>query len=625
MSSAQGLLSVLIVNYNTATLTHQCVASLRAQSVYQPDGRLGTLDIIVVDNASRPAERQALVGVGATLITNDENRGYGAALNQALKQTNSDFILFSNSDTWYAPGSLQVMIDAFRRLPQCGAVGPRLWWDTDHTFYLPPSDAVSLSAYTDRAIQHVWPRWRKFRGHQWRQHALRYWRAWQPLIQPMLSGACILTHKNVLSACGGFDEEFRLYYEDTDWCRRVQQKGYRLYYVPMAEVTHLYNQSAQQEVTMTQAIGRASEVLYFHKHYGRGLWSLLSRTIKDSPAGEDEPHHTDVWIDLGACHEPPVFSLATPLQGDYLWQLSPRFSCIPAIARFVSSPEELTLSASVWNQLGEGTFFARLFSLPDLKPLQQWRWRKIRSFDEAQERSDDKKGQAAVMYRNAESKPVTLSVIRPCRAEDEPEILRLFSLVFQSEMSPAVWRWKYLRDGNPPPAFVAEEEGKIVCHYGTIRQRVYWQGIEHYAWDAIDVMAHPRKQGRGLFRQTVQAFMRELCEGQGLFLYGFPTERHKRLGELLVGYEPVTRVHKVFKTLAPASSESSLANVVYDSLPLDWDQQWNIVRQHVDMMSYRDRAYLLWRYLARPDRHYRLVTIPGAPALAVVGRQPGKA
>src|SRR5262245_37081088 len=113
MSSAQGLLSVLIVNYNTATLTHQCVASLRAQSVYQPDGRLGTLDIIVVDNASRPAERRALAGVEATLITNDENRGYGAALNQAVTKTKSDFVLFSNSDTWYAPGSLQIMIDAF--------------------------------------------------------------------------------------------------------------------------------------------------------------------------------------------------------------------------------------------------------------------------------------------------------------------------------------------------------------------------------------------------------------------------------------------------------------------------------------------------------------------------------
>ena len=214
-----------------------------------------------------------------------------------------------------------------------------------------------------------------------------------------------------------------------------------------------------------------------------------------------------------------------------------------------------------------------------------------------------------------------MAVIRPATAEDEAGILRLFSLVFQSEMSSAVWRWKYLRDSNAPPAFVAEEDGEIVSHYGTIRQRVHWHGTEHYAWDAIDVMAHPRKQGRGLFRQTVLAFMRGLCEGQGLFLYGFPTERHKRLGELLVGYEPVTRVHKVFKALSSLPSGSSPADAVYDVLPLNWDSQWHYLRQHVSIGTCRDQAYLSWRYLARPDRHYRLVTIPAAPALAVVGVQ----
>ena len=55
-----------------------------------------------------------------------------------------------------------------------------------------------------------------------------------------------------------------------------------------------------------------------------------------------------------------------------------------------------------------------------------------------------------------------MTVIRPASAKDEAGILRLFSLVFHSEMSPEVWRWKYLRDGNMPPAFVAEEDGQII-------------------------------------------------------------------------------------------------------------------------------------------------------------------
>jgi len=184
-----------------------------------------------------------------------------------------------------------------------------------------------------------------------------------------------------------------------------------------------------------------------------------------------------------------------------------------------------------------------------------------------------------------------MAVIRSATAEDEAEILQLFSLVFQSEMSPAVWRWKYLRDGSSLSAFVAEEDGEIVCHYGTIRQRVYWQGQEHQAWDAIDVMAHPRQQGRGLFRRTVQAFMRESCEGQGLFLYGFPTARHKRLGEILVGYEPVAVFKSVQVALANAFWKSTDA-VVYDVLPLNWDSQWPRVQEHFVMLTRRDHAYL---------------------------------
>jgi hypothetical protein len=394
--------SVLVVNYNTAVLTKNCVASLRAQSVRDHMSGAEGVEVIVVDNASRPDERRALDGLDAVLLLNDKNCGYGAALNQALTRATGQFILFSNSDTWYFPGALQQLIDSFQRLPRCGAVGPRLWWDREQEFLLPPSDPVTpLSFVFDTVVRHR-RALASYRVDWWRRRALNYWQARTPLEQPLLSGACLLTHTAVLNACGGFDERFHLYYEDTDWCRRVRGQGYRLYYVPEAEVAHLYNQSAGQAIDAARQAGNASLEYYFCKHYGRRFWRLLAlanvnrgmfmylRRIRDDETSVGANGRSPLlfggitkrrarmstdYNDLGALKEPPILSLPLEDEEPYLLQLSPHEDCLPAIGRFCSTPH-FSFSQSVWAQLTEGEFFAQLFSLPYLQVKGKWRWRK---------------------------------------------------------------------------------------------------------------------------------------------------------------------------------------------------------------------------------------------------------
>jgi len=215
--------------------------------------------------------------------------------------------------------------------------------------------------------------------------------------------------------------------------------------------------------------------------------------------------------------------------------------------------------------------------------------------------------------------------IRPYQPGDEQGICQLFALVFRSELPLTVWRWKYLREGEPPPVIVAEEDGRIVCHFATIRQRLSWQGEEGCGWDSVDTMCHPRYQGRGLFRRAVQEFVSRFGEGRSALIYGFPTERHRRLGELLVGYEPVARVHKVRRTVRSLQAGRGDKNVAFDLLPLDWDAHWRRLEQQFDIVTRRDRRFLLWRYWLRPEKRYRLVTILGATALAVVGIEREKA
>src|SRR5215468_5176575 len=115
--SVAPVLSALIVNYNSAALTRDCVASLRTQRLFRPEGKPGEIEILVVDNASQPTDRALLEGIEATVLYRDDNRGYGAALNTAFSHAHGEFILFSNPDTWYFPGALQTLIDAYGRLP----------------------------------------------------------------------------------------------------------------------------------------------------------------------------------------------------------------------------------------------------------------------------------------------------------------------------------------------------------------------------------------------------------------------------------------------------------------------------------------------------------------------------
>ena len=369
------VLSALIVNYNSAALTRDCVASLRTQRLFRPDGSPGEIEILVVDNASQPADRALLDGIAATVLYRDDNRGYGAALNTAFSHARGEFILFSNPDTWYFPGALPTLIDAYGRLPHCGAVGPRLWWDHNQKFLLPPSDPVTLLTYLQGTAAHLWPWWRRHWERRWLERALFYWQSQPPLIQEMLSGACILTRREVLAACGGFDEGFHLYYEDTDWCRRVRQHGYRLYYVPTADVAHLYNQSARHDPTTAERAFATSAERYFCKHYGAWRWKLTSSLAAALHSRFRASVGTEDYEALGPLSEPPQFSLPPGQQEHLLFLLSPLPSCTPAIAGFVSVPE-LSLPPTVWQQLGEGTFYTRCFSLPRLRLLGQWRWEK---------------------------------------------------------------------------------------------------------------------------------------------------------------------------------------------------------------------------------------------------------
>jgi GT2 family glycosyltransferase len=576
-------LSIFLVHYNTATLARECVASLRAQE--RTASNLGEVEIILVDNASRPEEQERLRDLeGVKMICNRENRGYAAAINQAYASSQGDFLLISNPDTWYFPGAVRALIEALLCLPRAGAVGPRVWWDKQKRFLLPPSQPMTLLEESLHCLASIRGEWQEERSRRWLRQALRYWQAESPRKVRALSGACILTTREVVERVGLFDERFHFYYEDTDWCRRVRQAGYLLYHVPQADVVHYYNQSGRQQEETAGWFARSAEE-YFRKHYG--FLGKLIRHALDHLKRQILPPAS--ITDLGLVQRPPRLSHSGSVAGPFLLLLSPLPSFVPSIGGIIwELPYDLP--SEVWKPLQEGAFYARLVSLPNLTPLVTWKWEKHEALPRREEGAK--------------------TCIRPYRSGDEEEITRLFHHVFGKAMSLEEWRWKYTGKGGRPRVFVGEAGGRIVCHYGGVPVRMSLLGKDLTGLAIVDSMAHPYYQGRGLFLRTARAFLAEFCgPPQASLIYGFPGERHRRLGELKIGYEPVARVYQLKKAIQGREEEERTTGVTVreeGEIPPEWDALWEELEGTFGLAVKRSCHYLTWRYCRRPGKDYTI-------------------
>jgi GT2 family glycosyltransferase len=83
-----------------------------------------------------------------------------------------------------------------------------------------------------------------------------------------LSAAAFLVRRSVYEQVGGLDTGFFFYYEDVDWCKRIGDAGYRIYYVPSAQVMHHWQATSRSVSTLAYRAGQDSVRYYFRKHHG---------------------------------------------------------------------------------------------------------------------------------------------------------------------------------------------------------------------------------------------------------------------------------------------------------------------------------------------------------------------
>lgn len=247
-------ISILIVNWNTRELMRGCLRSIE-QTI--PEELRQT---IVVDNASADGSaemvRQDFPWV--ELQCNSENLGFGRANNQAYAHATGETLLLLNPDTLLHPGAVTRLVETLEQNPHAGAAGPRI---------LNPDGTLQVSIYpAPTLLRESWRLFHLDRLLPLSQYSKRKLAARQPSAVDVVMGACMLIRREIIDRIGLFDEQFFIYSEEVDLCRRIQQAGWQLLWQPNAVVTHFGGQSTQQVADAMFLELYRNKVKFFRKH-----------------------------------------------------------------------------------------------------------------------------------------------------------------------------------------------------------------------------------------------------------------------------------------------------------------------------------------------------------------------
>ncbi|MFB3904157.1 MAG: glycosyltransferase family 2 protein [Acidobacteriota bacterium] len=252
--------SVVIVSWNTQNLLRNCLLTVEKEARLFKDGGV---EIFVVDNGSTDGTVQMLRKSfpSVTLIANSENAGFAAANNQALARCRGDYVLLLNPDTELKAQALTRMVRFLKSRLYVGAVGPLL---------INPDGSMQQSCYPRPTLfRELWRLLHLDRLHRLAVYPMTNWTLDRPRQVETVQGACILIKRSVFDEIGFLDQDFFIYTEEIDLCRRIIAAGWRIYWLPVAAVVHHGGQSTRQAAGRMFIELYRSKLRYFRKHYGR--------------------------------------------------------------------------------------------------------------------------------------------------------------------------------------------------------------------------------------------------------------------------------------------------------------------------------------------------------------------
>jgi GT2 family glycosyltransferase len=266
-------ITIIIVSWNVQELIVNCIKSIFEKT------RENKFELIVVDNYSTDMSVKVVKSVfpQVTVIENSSNVGYSRAINSAILKSSGEYILILNPDTVIADDICKIFINFMKMNLNVGAVGGKAILPNGSIDYCSARNLPSMLSqiFELTYLSKIWPQ-NRILG----RYDMKYWDHNSARKVEFLSGQLIMIRRKVIDNIGPLDENFFLYYEDADLCRRVLRAGWDIQYLPEATIIHYESQSVKGHPARKELyLEMFRSMLKYHKKHEGAIAATALRIL----------------------------------------------------------------------------------------------------------------------------------------------------------------------------------------------------------------------------------------------------------------------------------------------------------------------------------------------------------
>lgn len=271
--------TIIIVNWNVCELFKKCLESIFAMT------KEVDYEVIVVDNASYDGSMQmlnSLIGEykNFQVIFNNTNLGFAVANNEGLHLARGRYIFFINPDMEFTENTVKILYDYMEQ-------------------HLEISTCTTQLRRANGERQPNIKRNPTYFSQCWLLYKLHYF--WQPKFfkkylakdfdytreqeVEQIMGAAVFIRAEVIKELGGWSQDYFLWWEDVDLCKRLQLTGEKIFYTPISHIIHHEGRSFFQQMSVKrQKMFNRGMRIYFKKYHNSLVWFLIVLSSLDSLA-----------------------------------------------------------------------------------------------------------------------------------------------------------------------------------------------------------------------------------------------------------------------------------------------------------------------------------------------------